>query len=115
MGSQLREIHFFYTSGRQNELAARERNIKFNIARLNSRTEDRLNEDALKKISDEKSDYETQLVNLRREMEGDRRFQRYKYADDFPSISQLQNAMSLDEALVSFCNTPEKIEIFVLT
>jgi CHAT domain-containing protein len=115
MSAQIRESNFLHSSDRQNELAARERNIKFNIARLNSRTEDRLNTEVLKKINDEKSVYETQLVSLRREMEGDSRFYQFKYTDDFPSINQLQKSMSPDEALISFCNTPEKIQIFVLT
>ncbi len=115
MGAQIRESNFLYSSVRQNELAARERNIKFNMARLNSRTEDRLNSETLKKINDEKSGYETQLVSLRREMEGDDRFYQFKYADDFPTVGQLQKYLSPDEALISFCNTPEKIEIFVLT
>jgi CHAT domain-containing protein len=115
MSSQIRESHFLYSSERQNEMAARERNIKFNIARLNSRTEDRLNAEALKRINDEKSGYETQLVNLRREMESDSRFQRFKYADDFPTVSQLQKSMGFDEALISFYNTPGEIEIFALT
>ena len=114
MGSQIRESNFLHSSGIQNELAVKERNIKFNIARLTTRTEDRLNVQALQKINDEKSVYETQLVNLRREMERDSRFHEFKYADDFPSISQLQKRMSSDEALISFSNTPEKIEVFVL-
>ena len=115
MSAQIRESNFLYSSARQNELAARERNIKFNLARLNSRTEDRLNSEALEKINDEKAVYESQLVSLRREMEGDDRFYQFKYADDFPSVGQLQKSLSPDEALISFCNTPEKIEIFVLT
>ena len=35
MGAQIRESNFLHSSGIQNELAAKERNIKFNIARLN--------------------------------------------------------------------------------
>jgi len=115
MSAQIRQSNFLHSTGRENEWAARERNIKFNIARLSSRTEDRLNSEALQKINDEKSVYESQLVKLQREMEGDNRFYQFKYADDFPSISQLQKSMSSDEALISFCNTPERIEIFVLT
>jgi CHAT domain-containing protein/tetratricopeptide (TPR) repeat protein len=115
MGSQIRESNFLRSSGRQDDLAAKERNIKFNIARLNSKTEDRMDAMALQKINDEKSVYETQLVNLRRAMEGDIRFYQFKYSDDFPSIRQLQESMHSGEALISFYNTPEKIELFVLT
>jgi len=55
------------------------------------------------------------LVSLRRKMEGDKRFYQLKYSDDFPSIEQLQNAIGSDQALISFYNTVEKIEVFVLT
>ena len=115
MSSQIRETNFLHSSDQHNDLAAKERNIKFNIARLNSRTEDRLNTEALQKISNEKSVYETQLVNLRREMEGDNLFYKFKYADDFPSVSQLQKSIPFDEAVISLTNTQNKIEIFVLS
>jgi CHAT domain-containing protein len=115
MSAQIRESNFLYSSSRQNELAAKERNIKFNIARLNSRTEERLNTETLQRINDEKSVYESQLVSLRREIEGDDRFYQFKYSDDFPSVGKLQSYLSGEEALISFYNTPEKIEIFVLT
>ncbi len=115
MGSQIRENNFLLSSVRQGSLAAKERNIKFNIARLNSKVDERTDARALQKMNDLKSEYETQLVNLRREMEGDSRFYHFKYANDFPTVKQLQQNLHSDEALISFYNTPDKIELFVLT
>jgi CHAT domain-containing protein len=113
ISSQIRERNFF--RGSENELTAEERNIRFNIARLNTKADDRIDTKELQKINIEKSGYETQLVNLRRKMEGDGRFYRLKYSDDFPTIPQLQNKMDRDQALISFYNEPDKIDVFVLT
>ena len=115
MSSQIRERNFFKGSGSENELSARERNIRFNIARLNTKADGRIDTKELQKINIEKSGYETQLVNLRRKMEGDGRFYQLKYSDDFPTIPQLQNKMDRDQALISFYNEPDKIDVFILT
>src|ERR1700676_5153480 len=115
MSAQIRERNFLFSAGHEKDFEAEERNIKFNIARLNSRTDERMDEPALQRVSDEKSIYETQLVNLHRKMEGNGRFYKLKYSDDFPSIEQLQRKINSNQALISFYNTPGKIEVFVLT
>ena len=115
MSSQIRERNFLLSAGTGNNFEAEERNIKFNIARLNTRADERIDARLLHKISDEKSAYETQLVNLHRKMETNSRFYQLKYSDDFPSISKMQRSMNNDQALISIYNTPERIEIFVLT
>src|SRR5450432_1175727 len=115
MSSQIRERNFFLSAGSGNNFEAEERNIKFNIARLNTRADERVDARSLQKISDEKSAYETQLVNLHRKMETNSRFYQLKYSDDFPSFSKMQQSMGTDQALISIYNTPKKIEIFVLT
>jgi CHAT domain-containing protein len=115
MNSQLRERNILLSVNPENDLEGQERNIKFKIARLNSKAEGESNAQTLSNISNEKSNYETQLVNLHRKMEGNQNFYRLKYSDDFPSIEKLKNSIGPDQALVSFYNTPEKIVVFVLT
>jgi CHAT domain-containing protein len=115
MSSQIRERNFLSSAGPESNYEKEERNIKFNIARLNSKAEEHLDGSALQKIKDEKSVYETQLVNLHRKMDANGRFYQLKYSDDFPSIHLMQQSMGPDQALISFFNTSDKIEIFVLT
>jgi CHAT domain-containing protein len=115
MNSQLRESNFLRSDRSGEDLAGRERNIKFNIARLNSKADEELDDQSLQKINGEKSAYETQLVNIRRKMEGDKRFYKLKYSDDFPSVEHLKEAIGANQALISFCNLPGRIEVFVLT
>jgi CHAT domain-containing protein len=115
MNAQLRESNFLRTVRSGEDMAGQERNIKFNIARLNSKADEELDGQTLKKINNEKSGYEMQLLSLRRKMEGDRRFYKLKYSDDFPSVEHLKEAIGSNQALISFCNIPGKIEVFVLT
>ncbi len=115
MNSQIRERNILQSVNSGNDLEGQERNIKFNIARLNSKAEGESSAQTLLNISNEKSIYETQLVNLRRKMEGNQNFYKLKYTDDYPSIEKLRHAIGSDQALISFYNTPEKIVVFVLT
>jgi CHAT domain-containing protein len=115
MSSQIREKSFLEVAGTGTGFEREERNIKFNIARLNSKAEERTNAKSLQIINNEKSDYETQLANLHRKMEMNSRFYQLKYSDDFPVIQGLQSNLTTGQALISFYNTPDKIEIFVLT
>ena len=115
MSSQIRERNFLASAGSESNYEQDERNIKFNIARLNSKVDEHLDGSMLQRIKDEKSVYETQLVNLHRKMDANSRFYQLKYSDDFPSIRLMQQSMRTDQALISFFNTSDKIEIFVLT
>jgi CHAT domain-containing protein len=115
MSSQLRERNFLATAGIGAELISEERNIRFNIARLNTLAEGVHENRALQKINGEKSIFETRLVNLHRKMEENDRFYTLRYSDDFPSLESLQKSMSGNQALISFFNTREKIEVFVLS
>jgi CHAT domain-containing protein/Tfp pilus assembly protein PilF len=115
MNSQIRERNFLSTSGAESSYEKEERNIKFNIARLNANSDEHLDAPALQKIKAEKSVYETRLVNLHRKMDANSRFYQLKYSDDFPSINMMQQSIGTDQALISFFNASDKIEVFVLT
>ena len=115
MSTQIRERNFLASAGMGNELMSEERNIRFNIARLNTSAEGANDYRALQKINEEKSVYESRLVNLHRKMEENDRFYSLRYSDDFPALKTLQKSIGADQALISFFNTGEKIEIFVLT
>lgn len=115
MSAQIRERKYLRSAAQGDTLATEERNIKFNIARLNAKEDERVDTKTLQGIRDEKAGYETKLVILRRKMETNNRFYQFVYSDDFPSIEQLQTNMVNGQALISFYNTNKKIEVFVLT
>ena len=115
MTAQIRERGFVFASGNEKELESEERNIRFNIARLTSLIEGSGHNPSLQKLMDKKVDFETRLVGIHRKMESNNRFFNLRYSDDFPSIPVLQHSLAPDQALISFFNTPEKVEVFVLT
>ena len=115
MSAQIRQKNLLSSTGPENNFEAEERNIKFNIARLISQGDGHLDASALQKINDDKSVYETRLVNLHRKMEANNRFYQLKYSDDFPTVAKMQQAMDRNQALISLYNTTRQIEIFVLT
>jgi CHAT domain-containing protein len=114
MGAQIRESRYLLSAGSDGNLAD-ERNIKYNIARLNSLADQGGDTKKLQEINSEKAVYETRLVSLRRKMEVNKQFYQWKYADDFPAVKQMQEKMDPDQALVSFFNVPDKIYVFLLT
>jgi CHAT domain-containing protein/Tfp pilus assembly protein PilF len=114
MSAQIRESRYLLSAGSDGNMAE-ERNIKYNIARLNSLADQGGDTKTLRKINDEKTVYETRLVSLRRKMEGNKRFYQWKYSDDFPAVKQMQEKMDPDQALISFFNVPDKIYVFLLT
>ncbi len=115
MSAQIRESRYLLSAGSDGNMMADERNIKYNIARLNSLADQGGDSKTLGKINEEKAVYETRLVSLRRKMEGNKQFYQWKYADDFPAVKQMQEKMNPDQALVSFFNVPDKIYVFLLT
>jgi len=115
MSAQLRERNISGSTGMDPALISEEKNIRYNMARLNTRLEESRDESQIRKIREVKSGYETSLANLHRKMEKNNRFYHLKYSDDFPGIEELQQRLDKNTALISFCNTGTRIEIFSLT
>jgi len=115
MASQIRDRNFLNARGTEDVFIQKERNIRYNIARLNAKTDERLDFGSLQKINEEKSVYESELVGLHRKMEENKSYYQMKYTEDFPSVKELQNNIGGSQALISFYNTESAIEIFVMT
>jgi CHAT domain-containing protein len=114
MSAEIKQKNFAGSDTAGRELLQEERNIRYNLARLNAKTDQRLTADELNHLNDEVSIYESRLVGVRRKMEENKKFYQMKYADDFPTVKELQNHLSGRQALISFYNTRDAIEIFVL-
>ena len=114
MSAEIKQKNFAGSDAAGGELLREERNIRYNLARLNSKMDQRLTGEELNKVNDELSVYESRLVGLRRKMEENKKFYQMKYADDFPSVKELQSHLSAQQALISFYNSHDAIEIFIL-
>ena len=115
MVSNLRERNFHFPSGKEDDLVRQERNIKFNIARLSIKADQKSDVEMPEKINAEKSVYETQLAAVQKRMEKNSRYYQLKYQEDYPSVSTLQNNLNKHQAIISLSNTPDAVHVFVIT
>jgi len=101
--------------GKENILREKERNIKYNIARLNVRSDQSQNSGDLQSIAREKSDYEIELSGLQKEFEKNNVYYKLKYDDSYPKVKEIQEHLTPDQALISFYTTEKALHIFMIT
>jgi len=103
-------------SSNENKLLEQERNIKYNIARLNVSSEQpSQNSKAIESIAREKSDYEIELSKLNKEFEKNNAYYKLKYDDTYPGVKELQQHLTKDQLLISFYTTEKALHVFLLT
>ena len=112
--ANLRESSFYKVPGTVSALLQRERNIKYNIARLNVKSEEADSKE-VEKIAGEKAGYEIELARLQNELEQNGNYYKQKYDDSSPDIKELQQHLSGQQALISFYVAKEALHIFILT
>ncbi len=93
----------------------KERNIKYNIARLNVRSDETQDPKEFAALAREKAGYEIELAQLQKELERSDAYYRLKYEDSSPGIPELQQHLEPGQALVSFYTGADALHIFVLT
>ena len=103
------------TPGTDTGLLQKERDIKYNIARLNVKSEESHDSKEIEAIAREKAGYEIGLSRLQKELEHDGNYYRLKYDDSSPGIKELQQHLDGRQALISFYETADALHIFALT
>ena len=101
--------------GVEEGLLQKERNIKYNIARLNVKSEEASDSRELASMAKEKAGYEIDLARLQKALEQNGAYYRLKYDDSSPGIGELQQSLGRDQALISFAATADALHIFALT
>ncbi|MDR3711422.1 MAG: CHAT domain-containing tetratricopeptide repeat protein [Puia sp.] len=101
--------------GVDRQLLQKERNIKYNIARLNVRRERSKDEKEAEGMAREKAGYEIELSRVQKKLDENSSCYRLKYDDRSPGIGQLQERLGGKQALVSFTLTTDALHVFVLT
>ncbi|HEY4062131.1 MAG TPA: CHAT domain-containing tetratricopeptide repeat protein [Puia sp.] len=92
-----------------------QRNIKYNIARLNVRSEEATDKKEAERIAGEKTGYEIELARLQKELERNGNYYQRRYDDSTPGIEELQRHLDGKQALISFYMTPATLHVFILT
>lgn len=103
------------TTGIDPALLKRERNIKYNLARLSIRTDQTHDSIALLALANEKASYEIQLVQLQHAIEQHSGYYQLKYSDSYPRPDSLRPLLSSDQAVISFYAAGNTLNVFVIT
>jgi CHAT domain-containing protein len=115
VAANLQQRDFITVPGIDKKFLQTERNIKFNIARLNVKSEQAQDNESITTAAREKARYEIQLSQLQKNLEQNSRYYKLKYDDDYPGIKKIQQHIGGDQALISFYITPEWLHVFVIT
>jgi CHAT domain-containing protein len=113
--ANLEENTFAHAQGIDPELLQNERNIKYNIARLNVRSEGTTDKKELEAIDREKTGYEISLSRLQKQLEQNGAYYKLKYEDSSPSVGELQHQLENNQALISFYAAGNVLHIFIVT
>jgi CHAT domain-containing protein len=111
----LKERAFSNIEGAEAAALQRERNIRYNIARLNVRGDEAQGSGEIGAIAREKAGYEIELTRLQKELEQNDHYYKLKYDDSSPGVKELQQRLSGQQALISCYTTAEALHIFIVT
>ncbi|KIC95794.1 CHAT domain-containing protein [Flavihumibacter solisilvae] len=101
--------------GADSSLLQTERNIRYNIARLDVQSQQASGNDELEKLAKEKAGYEIALSQLQKNLEQDNQYFRRKYDHSVHGADELQKALTRNQALFNFVKTKRGPGIFALT
>jgi len=110
----LSQRSFTNIAGMDEGLMQKERNIKYNIARLNIKSENAGDIKETEAIASEKANYEIELSRIQKTLEGNSNFYKLKYDNKFPGINELQKYIDSKQALISFYSTDSSLHAFII-
>ena len=110
----LNQRSFTNIAGVDEGLLQKERNIKYNIARLNLQGDQARDIKEIEAIASEKANYEIELGRIQKTLEQNNRFYKLKYDDRYPDIKELQKYVAPKQALISFYSTDSSLHAFFI-
>jgi CHAT domain-containing protein len=113
--ANLKEKTFDNIPGIEKEFLQKERNIKYNIARLDVQSDQTKDNKLIESLASEKAKYEIELSRLQKNLEQNNHYYKLKYDNTFPSVKELQQHLEKKQALISFYTTEEAIHVFAVT
>jgi CHAT domain-containing protein len=115
MAANLRQRDLTDLPGIDKSFLQTERNIKYNIARLDVKSEQSNDNKEIEKLAKEKAQFEIELSQLQKNMEQNSRYFRLKYEDTDHSTTELREHLGKNQALFSFYMTRETLHVFAFT
>lgn len=115
LAASLRQRSINQASGVDSGFLQQERNIKYNIARLDVKSEQAKDNAEIEALAREKAKYEIALSQLQKELEQNSRYFQLKYEDANYSAKDLQSQLDDDQALFNFYSTNDALHVFAFT
>ncbi len=115
MYSGVTEKGFRKLPGINPALVQRERNIKYNLARLSIQSDQTQDSAALVSLGKEKAAFEIQLAQVQHALEQNSLYYQLKYQETYPRPDSLQQYLSRQQAVISFYATGNILNVFVVT
>ena len=112
MAARLTENRLKKMRGIDPALLQQERNIKYNIARLNIKTENTQDMNTLEAIARDKELLEIGLSRLQKKIEQNSSYYKLKYAENFPGIREIQKHIRANQAIINFYGTGDSLHVF---
>ncbi|MDR3712956.1 MAG: CHAT domain-containing tetratricopeptide repeat protein [Puia sp.] len=97
------------------QLLQRQRAIKYNIARLELKSDPEHARSAGQSMASQKADYEIELSFVQKNMELNSDYCKMKFSDSCPSIKDLREQLDTRQALISLFVSAEGLHLFLLT
>jgi CHAT domain-containing protein/tetratricopeptide (TPR) repeat protein len=113
--ANLEEKAFTGLAGAQQQLQQQVNDCKFNIARLNIKSETVTDSIELADIARERESREVELSRLEQSLEQDGGYYQLKYGDASPGIHDLQQQLESGQALISVYAADSALHVFVVT
>ena len=95
-------------------LAAQQKALRYKIARLELHTDPERGRTMSPEIASEKAGLEIQLSFLQKKLEQNSSYYNLKFADTIPSVTELQQSLTDDQAIVSLFVSAKGLHVFVI-
>lgn len=115
IAQQLNEHRFKQMRGIDPVLLQKERQLKYNIARLNMKGSQASDQQTYESVGRAKMQVEIELSKLQQEIEKNNTYYRLKYDGAVPGIAQIRQALGADQALLSLYAAGGRLHVFSVT
>jgi CHAT domain-containing protein len=115
MYSGVTEKGFRKLPGIDAALVQKERNIKYNLARLSILSDQTQDSATLVRLANEKAGFEIQLAQVQHALQQNSLYYQLKYQETWPRPDSLQQYLTRQQAVISFYVTGNTLNVFVIT
>jgi CHAT domain-containing protein len=115
IAQRLKEHQFKQIKGIDPALLQEERQLKYDIARLNVRIDQSSGQQVTETILREKMNVEIRLSKLQKAIEQNSSYYKLKYEESYPGLEQLQEAMGREQVLIGLYAGTASLHAFVIS